>query len=204
MSKRQTSYDSDFKAWIGGPVAPDGTQVQCDLPKELHLQNCGGSDGAGLCVFTSLNHSAYWQNIVPLQKFRDWMRRYPGGGYPDKVTRMMAKYCQEQGVAVPDTIQIESRDLDKLELACKTGRMPGVTFSFSPAGRYGGRPISHMVSLAGANLGPNKLFVTLDNNFPGTYEWMSRKDFTRTYCGQGQGWAVIFAGHPGPAPVPRN
>jgi hypothetical protein len=53
-----------------GRYAPDGTAVQLDLPDALHLRNSGGNDrtrynpagepgkGSGLCVFTSLNHSA--------------------------------------------------------------------------------------------------------------------------------------------------
>ena len=53
---------SVFGASVNGPVAPDGEEVQNDLPKEFpHIRNRGGSDGKGLCVFASLNHSAIWQ-----------------------------------------------------------------------------------------------------------------------------------------------
>src|SRR5262245_24684880 len=36
-------------ALVAGPRHPDGTEVQCDLPGELHVRNRGGSDGKGLC-----------------------------------------------------------------------------------------------------------------------------------------------------------
>jgi hypothetical protein len=40
-----------------------------------------------------------------------------------------------------------------LRLAVKTGRMPGVTCSLSPGGRYCGARIAHMVSLVHAREG---------------------------------------------------
>src|SRR5581483_10835823 len=50
-------------ASVGGPRHDDGTEVACDLPNDLHLKNTDGSDGAGLCVFCSIAHSARWQNV---------------------------------------------------------------------------------------------------------------------------------------------
>lgn len=192
-----------FEAKVGGRVSPDGArEIHCDLPGDLHLKNVGGSDGAGLCVFTSLAHSARWQNIPVLEDFRDWMRKYPGGGYPEKVDRMIAKCCQERSQPVPEYIQIEGQDLEVLKLACRTGRMPGVTYSRSPTGRYGGGTIAHMVSLPHAD---DEWFCVLDNNYPGdsNYEWMTPEEFKKTYAGGGSGWSVIFL-NPSPPPYPRN
>jgi hypothetical protein len=189
------------------PVAKDGTAVQCDLPAMLHMRNTGGSDGAGLCVFTSLEHSARWQNVRPIQGFQKWMTRRPGGGYPDKVDAMIKAFCQEQGVPVPKYLQVESTDLGILRKALASGRSVGVTYCKSPTGRYGGGTISHMVSLmaAGAGNGPDGKgwWAILDNNFPGTYEWMSEAEFLRTYAGISRGWAVIFLAPP-PPPAPKN
>jgi hypothetical protein len=189
-------------AKVGGSVAPDGTEIQIDLPGELHLRNKGGRDGAGLCVFTSINHSAYWQNVRVLQKFRDWMTKHPGGGYPSKVDKMIAQICKEEGVPVPDYIQVEGSDLEPLRLACKTGRTPGVTYCFSPSGRYGGQRIAHMVSLVHLD---DKWAGILDNNYPGAdkIEWLTIEEFKKTYMGGGGGWGVILL-NPGPPPVPRN
>ncbi len=186
-------------ARVGGARDPDGTEIRCDLPEALQLKNCGGSDGAGLCVFTSISHSARWQNVDLLAGFRDWMRRYPGGGYPEKVDRMIANIAREKGQPPPAYVQVEGTDLEVLKLACRTGRMPAVTYSFSPTGRYGGRRISHMVSLVHAD---DRHFVILDNNYPGesNYEWLTPEEFRKTYA---PGWAVVLL-HPAPPPPPRN
>lgn len=187
-------------ATVGGNVAPDGTEVNCDLPRELHVKNRGGSDGAGLCVFASIKHSAMWQRVPPLEGIFEYMFTRPGGGYPSKVDKVIDALCKSKGMPKPLYLQVEDRDLEILKLACKTGRMPGVTYSFSPSGRYGGQRIAHMVSLVHAD---DKLFGILDNNFPGTIEWMTPAEFLKTYTGGRNGWSVILLDS-GPPPVPFN
>jgi hypothetical protein len=189
------------------PIAKDGTQVQVDIPPVLHMRNTGGSDGSGLCVFTSINHSAYYQNCVLLQEFQKYMTQFPGGGWPQQVDRKIKELAKVRHEPPPLFVQVETNDLDVLKLACKTGRSPGVTYSFSPTGRYNGQRISHMVSLvaAGAGKGPDGRgwWCILDNNYPKSYEWMSEAQFLRTYTRGQQGWAVILL-NPGPPPVPTN
>lgn len=189
-------------ARVGGPVSADGVEVQIDLPGDQHLRNVGGSDGAGLCVFTSIDHSARWQNVQPLIGFRDWMRKHPGGGYPTKVDQMISRICQEKNTPKPEYIQIEGSDTSLLVKACQAGLMPAITYGISPTGRYGGQRIPHMVSLMHAD-GNN--FVILDNNYPGVerYEWMNATEFKRSYTIVGGGWAVILL-PPGPPPIPKN
>jgi hypothetical protein len=188
-------------AKINGPIAPDGTELALELPTSLNLKNKGGSDGAGLCVFTSISHSARWQNVQLLSNFRDWMTRYPGGGWPQRVDQMIAHIAAEQHISKPAYVQVTGSDLDVLRLAVKTGRMPGVTYSRSPTGRYGGQRISHMVSLVHASNGG--YWAILDNNYPGTIEWMSEKQFRQTYTAGQSGWAVILL-NPGPPPIPTH
>ena len=189
-------------ASVGGNVAPNGVEVQIDLPGSLHLLNTGGRDGSGLCVFCSIAHSARWQNVPVLEDFRDWMKKNPGGGYPSKVDKMIRQVCVERGQLIPPYLQIESTDLEPLVKACRTGRMPAVTYSYSPTGRYGGGRISHMVSLVHAD--PERdLWGILDNNYPRTIEWMNTVEFRRTYNAGGKGWAVVLLAC-GPPPVPRN
>jgi hypothetical protein len=186
-------------ASVNGPTAPDGTEVQNDLPQSLHVKNRGGSDGAGLCVFASLKHSAVWQDVTPLTDIFEYMFTKPGGGYPDKVDKVIKDICTKKGVPIPPYIQIEGSDIEILKLACKTGRIPGVTYGYSPSGRYGGRRIAHMVTLLSADA---KNFCVLDNNFPRTYEWLTPQEFQGAYRADG-GWAVIFLDS-GPPPVPEN
>lgn len=205
----------EFDAKVGGPISPDGQEeIHCDLPGRLHMHNSGGNDrtprnpsglpgrGLGLCVFTSIEHSALHQNVPVLIGFQKWMEHRPGGGHPEKVDRMITAFCKERGIPVPKYIQVEGNDLEVLRLACKTGRMPGVTYCWSPTGRYGGQRIAHMVSLVHASDG---WFCVLDNNHPGEdrYEWMSEAEFRKTYTGWGGGWAVILL-NPSPPPAPTN
>jgi len=193
----------DVGAKVGGNVAPDGkTEIHCDLPGSQHLHNKGGSDRAGLCVFTSCDHAARWQNIPALIGLRDYMTKYPGGGWPEKLAKYITKICKERGVPEPKYVQIEnSKDLEILKLACKTGRMVCITYERSPTGRYNGSKIAHMVNLPHAD---NAWFAVLDNNYEGPtrYEWAPPDEWLRVTNPRGF-WAVVFLDGP-PPPPPSN
>jgi hypothetical protein len=135
------------------------------------------------------------------------MKNHPGGGWPEKVDAMIAQRCKERGEAKPEYFHVLSNDLEILKLACATGRMPAITYSFSPTGRYKGNRISHMVTLvaAGVGKGPDGKgwWAVLDNNYPAELEWLSERQFLATYSGGARGWAVVFR-KPGPPPVPKG
>jgi len=183
------------KLAVGGPVSPNGhAEVTCDLPVSERTKNAGGRDGAGLCVFSSIGHAARWQNEKRLIDFQKQMQKEPGGGYPEKVDRMIAKY----GKGTP-YLQYEGRDPTILKLALKTGRMPSVTYNGHDP-HYGEHvSIAHMVNLI--YLDENQACI-LDNNFVGENElvWMSAKEFMNRWE---DGWAVILLAPP-PPPPPRN
>ena len=196
--------DAPVGAKVLGRVHDDGTEIRCDLDPAAHQKNTGGSDGAGLCVFASMRHSGLWQGNEVFADLFNFMKKHPGGSYPQKTDQMIAKYCQETGKPKPRYLQVEGGDLEVLKRACASGRMPGVTYSVSPTGRYGGSRISHMVSLVHAD---DRHFVVLDNNYPGRegkediYEWLTPQEFARSYA---PGWAVILLDPPGPPPRPWN
>lgn len=190
-------------ATVGGNTAPDGTPIHCDLPGDQHCKNIS-SRGQGCCVQTSINHSARWQNIPALVNFHEWVREkgLPGGAYPGAVDQRLPRCAKERGYDVPAYIQVEnSRDLEILRLACKTGRMPAVTYSRSPTGRYNGQRIAHVVSLPHAD---EKWLCVLDNNYVGekAFEWMTGEEFLKV-CNPSGYWAVILLGPP-PPPPPTN
>ncbi|HMP03578.1 MAG TPA: hypothetical protein PKC45_13860 [Gemmatales bacterium] len=188
---------------VGGPRHPDGTEVDADLPADRHQRNAAGRDGAGLCVFTAIGMAADWAHERHLVDFRDYMRQHPGGGYPEKVTTFIRRLCAERGQPEPLYLQVQGHELELLAEAVAGGHLPCVTYGQSPTGRYQGQPIAHMVNLVAARAGTQRLWAILDNNFPGTIEWMTEAEFHRAYTRLGTGWAVILLGA-GPPPIPWN
>lgn len=200
----------EFGATIGGPVSPSGVRLQCELPPERHRHNTA-SRGLGLCVFTSIHMAADLQNVPQLLEFPKWIRDkgIPGGGYPSKVDDLIKRMCADRGVPAPEYLQVEGDDLEILEKACASGRMPCITYCRSATGRYSGQYIAHMVC------GPHALkgeFAILDNNYEGSagndriYEWLGPAEFLQAYApvdrrsGKRMGWAFILLG---PSAPPR-
>lgn len=179
----------------GGKVSPDGAEeIMCDLPQSEKKKNVGGRDGAGLCVFTSIEYCARFANERRLFDLQQHMRKEPGGGYPQKVDVMLKKY----GSGVQYT-QYEGGDLNVLRAAMKTGRMLAVTYNGHDIHYRGG--ISHMVSLVHLS---DRWAAIGDNNFinDNQYVWMSPQEFSKRFGGK-SGWMVcLFA--PPPPPVPKN
>jgi hypothetical protein len=81
VSAQDDGERPSISASVGGPRHADGTEIACDLPGELHRANTS-SKGLGLCVFTSIHHSAVWQNVPALQEFPKYLidKNIPGGG----------------------------------------------------------------------------------------------------------------------------
>ncbi len=176
-----------------------GEQVTVDLPNEQHLKNTGGSDGLGLCVFTSIDHAARYQNCPQLTGFRDFMTKHPGGGYPSKVDTYIEKMCAAKGVPVPDYVQHTGGDVEFLKLALKTGRYVCITYDGRDGVFYRGS-IAHMVNLVHLS---DEWAVIHDNNYPGKYLWMSPKELIARWKGNGGGWAVVLL-NPPPPPIPTS
>jgi hypothetical protein len=191
------------EAKVGGPVSPDGEPIQCLLPTEQHMRNTGGigprgpGSGAGLCVFTSLEMAARYQNEPRLEGLQKYMTTRQGGGWPEKVVQVLREFARSRGQDVPRYLQVEGRDLEILRLALRTGRPASVTTGYLPG--YAGR-IAHMTNLMHAS---GKWFAILDNNYPGRWAWLTEAEFSRSYNSHGQGWAVILL-HPAPPPSPKE
>ena len=195
-------------AVFGGPSSvggrtKDGAELTCDLPGRDHIRNIGSKlDGAGMCVFSAIEMAARWQGLEEWRGFRDWCAaNFPGGGYPQKVDKLLAAYAKAKGIAVPAYVQYEGPNVDEVVGAAdRTGRMPCITYGYSP--RYRGS-IAHMtncVRFAG------KWSVCLDNNYPGeeAYEWMDPAEMTKRITHpNGSGWVFVWLG-PCPPPVPHN
>lgn len=199
------SLGATYSAQVGGKVAPDGkTQIQIDLPFELHKANIGSPppNGPGCCVFRSLDHAARWANEPALYGMPEWMvsKGIPGGGYPSKVADLIPKIAKDRGLSPPAILQVEGPDVEIIKKASKNGIMPCVTYGVSPTGRYGGKQIAHMVNTANAD---DQSFAVLDNNYIRTFEWLNPQEFQRSYTYTGGGWSVFILKW-GPPPPPKN
>jgi hypothetical protein len=181
----------------GGRVGPDGkTELTCDLPRDQRRKNVGGRDGAGLCVFTSIEFAAKWCGERALWGFQDQMRKEPGGGYPEKVDAMIKKYAP----GVP-YVQDTTGDPAVLEAVLKSGRMACVTYD-GHDDHYGNQSIAHMVCLVCFD---GRWAVVSDNNFieEDQFEWMTPAEFTSRWKGNSGGWVVCLL-KPPPPPPPHN
>lgn len=194
-------FAQDFRP--GGPT-DGGTRATVDLPKEQHIRNVGGSDGAGLCVFTSAEVVGRWQSVPQLDGFQRWMTQRPGGGWPEKLEEMLTRYCREKGASIPNFIQHTGGDEEFLDLAIRTGRAPCITYAGEDdfyKDRFG-RPakIAHMVVCGHLDpaTAPNPQGCILDNNREGKWIWMSRRDLLKRWRDMNGGWAVVFLDSPPP------
>lgn len=202
-------YGDSFRAVTSptGVLSP-GVEVDCDIPFYRLLKNVGGSDGAGLCVFTSIEHFFDWFNMKQHLGFRKHMEGRPGGGWPEKVTRELREYCNQKRIEMPDILQVTNGNIDLLAEAVQSGHMTGITYCYSPTGRYRGQTIAHMVNCVGARVGPNKLWAILDNNYvkpeEGLIEWMDEATFKKVWLNNGGGWFITVLNRPDPPPIPTN
>lgn len=171
----------------------DGVEIQIDLPAKQHVKNFGApSDNKGLCVFASMTMVARWHHVRELQDVIHKINE--GGGWPEKVDGVFKQYAPHLKY-----VQYEGTDPSILDKALSEGRPAGVTYGYGE--RYEMQTIYHMVMLV--HLDADRA-VILDNNYPGTYEWMSRKEFLRRWAHpSGKGWAYVMLAPP-PPPIPHN
>lgn len=186
--------------------SPTGEEPWVDFPENEWIKNIGSKlDGAGMCVFSSLEMMFLWHGMEEFRGFRNWCaEHYKGGGYPDKVNQLLEAYCKAKNIQKPLIIQYVGDNSDFLEKALGNGWMPCCTLSHSK--RYGPAPISHMVNCV--QLTP-KTGAIMDNNFK-DYEWWTSKEACLTamkYRDPNNGrqvyWGVVVVA-PGPPPPPKH
>lgn len=214
------------------PRLPDGTEVDCDFPATRHRKNIGGSDGAGLCVGTANGMQFDWHHIPGYpDHYQAYLHKFPGGSWTDKASQQIAEFAksregQECGAKAPEILHNTNGDIELQVAALKSGHMPSTRIIRSPAGRYGGQSIDHMVNLLGARcyryapapsggakspingkwyaegqsmpVANTDIFCIYDNNFPGTYEWCTEADWKRTHAK----WTMYCQSGTAPPPIP--
>lgn len=180
-----------------GPVH-NGVEVQIDLPKSDLRENLPSDvDKAGLCVWTSIDMAALWMGIQELIGIRDVMRKEPGGGWPERVEKVIKAKAPHV-----DFVQYEGSDASILDATIKTGRPVCITYGYGDFYRKRGlAKISHMVLLVHLD---SKWAAIRDNNDVEQITWMPREELLkRAMYPSGKFWSVSILGTP-PPPIPRN
>jgi hypothetical protein len=172
-----------------------GQHAQMDMPGTMHMRNTVGRDRQGLCVTTSLEVCDRANGDGGLRGLQKHMTQFGGGSTPQRITRDLPAYDHDiefvQVQGGPDEIR------RALDLAFRTGRCVGMTYGYGE--RYHNQTIAHMVS--GAAWG-QRYGAIVDNNFPGSFEWMSCEELVKRCCWpHGTGWLVILLGPPPPPPL---
>ena len=161
----------------------NGHAADAPIPPEQHIRNEGGSDGAGLCVISSLIINGHWQEVPGLTlasaPTSAAAKARPGGYSPDKLERLLSEVMPGEKYA--SYVGTDRNVLDALA----QGYPVGVTMNTGAL--YGYRPIHHMVSLIHYRI--NGYACVVDNNDPGKFHWMPAAEFDRRWIDGGTGWA---------------
>ena len=190
---------------VDGPIH-DGQEITVDLPAQEQFKNIGSKlDGAGMCVFTSIEMAARAQGLEQMRGYRDWWASVSkGGGWPAQVNKSLDAWFKFKKIEPVPYYQYEGKDpAEIMKMIDRTGRMACITYGSSP--RYGPKNIAHMVCSPGFK----KSGCVLDNNFVATqgnekiYEWMEPQELTRRMMLTG-GSAWIFCWLTPPAPPPAR
>jgi len=173
------------------PAYHDATAA-APIPPELHVKNEGGSNGAGLCVISSILANGRYQRVPTLEGGKDselWRtaKRRPGGYYPEKLAALV-----EQTVPGEKYASYEGADPTVLESLSSQGYPIGATMSTGAL--YGYQRIHHMISLIHYRTG--QWACVVDNNDPGKYHWMPAPEFARRWIDGDNGWAWIWTRPP--------
>jgi hypothetical protein len=176
----------------GGPVSPDGTEVQCEVPVEFRTRNIGSRvDGAGMCVTTATSVGAKWAGLEAWVGIRDWAAQFPGGSMPDKHLAQLKKYGEEKNLGVAPWAQYVGRDpAPFLDAVLGTGRVAAVSWM------NGG----HWLNLV--HLDAKSACIMDNNGDPNNLQWMTRESALRQ-INSPYAWVGCWL-PPGPPPPPKN
>lgn len=173
----------------------DGVTAQVPIPAEFHLRNEGGRDEAGLCVITSNTSNGWYQDVpefVDAKTSKVWRlaKQKDGGYYPAKLKDLFDEagvktaWIQAEGSAA-ELIPVIKHYLD-------LGIPVSTTMAFSQRYISSEIPdgmIHHMIQTVHVGAG---LACIIDNNFPGTYLWVTEAEYARRLVDGQAGWIVVL------------
>lgn len=164
-----------------------GVRASAPIPPEDHIKNEGGSDGAGLCVISSILANGRYQHVPGLEGGKDselWReaKARPGGYYPEKLEKLV-----NEALPGEQWFSWEGDGTDLLERYSAAGYPIGATMNTGALYNY--MPIHHMISLIHLD---RDWACVVDNNDPGKYHWMPAREFGRRFPDAGKGWGFVW------------
>lgn len=165
-----------------------GHKAHAPIPPEMHIKNEGGSDGAGLCVISSILANGHFQGVPTLDEGKRsqlWTtaKGRPGGYSPSKLAALADEVLPDEQWAY--YVGTDPRVLHELS---DMGYAIGATMNTGEL--YNWQPIHHMISLVSYD--SDGWACVVDNNDPGKYHWMSAAEFNRRWIDGGAGWAWVW------------
>ncbi|MDR3635310.1 MAG: hypothetical protein P4L84_16015 [Isosphaeraceae bacterium] len=173
------------------------------IPPKYHVQNEGGSDGAGLCVISSLIQNGQYQGVPATRGGKNsplwrYAKARPGGYGPDKLRAAVDAVAPKEGFA--SYVGTNTAVLEKITVDRKTP----VGATMNTGGLYNYAPIHHMISLLHFSRKDGTACV-MDNNdqitrdergkLRAVYRWMPANEFARRWIDGGIGWAWVWTRH---------
>lgn len=185
--------------------ARDGAVASAPVQPRHHVRNEGGSDGAGLCVISSILANGMYQGVpgfsrtghdewtsedAPGKGSALWLaaKAAPGGYSPEKLQKLVdrvvpgERYASHVGTD-PEVLDRLSRDGYPIAVTMNTGEL------------YQNKPIHHFVSLLHYRTDGAACFMD-NNDKPGVYRWLSANTFGRRTLDGGVLWAWIWTRKP--------
>jgi hypothetical protein len=177
-----------------------GVRASAPIPVELHVRNEGGSNGAGLCVISSVLSAGMSQGIPGLdrpghdeatggekpgkgsQLWRTAKSR-PGGYSPDKLASLLNQIMPDQ-----KWVSYVGTDPTEIEKLTKAGYR--VCATMNTGQQYSYRPIHHMINVI--HYETNGWACVVDNNDPGKFHWMPAAEYARRSIDGGTLWAFAW------------
>jgi hypothetical protein len=184
----QTTPDRRGEVAVAKPEYK-GIHANAPIPTELHIRNEGGSDGAGLCVISSILANGRYQRVPGLEGGKEsvlWKtaKSRPGGYSPDKLARLLQEVMPDEKWA-----SYVGRDTSMMEKFSSQGYP--ISMTKNTGHQYGYMPIHHMVSLIHYSKADGYGCV-VDNNDPGVFHWMPIAEIDRRAFDGGVIWLQVW------------
>lgn len=165
----------------------NGVTVNAPIPPEMHFKNTGGSDGAGLCVNTSMTIAGAFHGIADLWRLAQSSlmidsRARPGGSWPEKLERELKEHYPDEQWFMwesPTTEQVEAFNAQGLAVCTTTNT--GRLYNYDYIYHY--IVTIHLDSLWA---------MIVDSNDPGKYHIMPRAEYDRRAPNPEKVWGTVW------------